>query len=80
MAKEKERNKVLRRSMGGRENERIVTILSWTRYFRSRWRVLSIRWIIIMINNNNEVLIKRGHLVLPELGALYRRKKKKKKG
>ena len=33
-----------------------------------------------MINNNNKVLIKRGHLVLPELGALYRRKKKKKKG
>ena len=31
-------------------------------------------------NNNNQVLIKRELLVLPELGALYRKKREKKKG
>ena len=30
----------------------------------------------IFNNNNNEVLIKREPLVLPELGALYKKKKK----
>ena len=34
---------------------------------------------IKVIDNNNEVLIKREPLVLAELGALYRKKKKKKK-
>ena len=31
-------------------------------------------------NNNTEVLTKRKHLVLPQLGTLYKKKKKKKKG
>ena len=36
--------------------------------------------IMQMFNNNNEILIKREHLVyIPELGALYKKKKKKKK-
>ena len=30
-----------------------------------------------MINNDKKVLIKREPLVLPELGALYKKKKKK---